>query len=210
MRTTVVLADDHPLVREGVRRLLEREDFEILGEGSDGLEVVRLAEQFRPDVIVLDLSMPTLNGIGAVREIARVSPRSKIVVLTMYTEEHHILEALRAGVKGCVSKAQAPEHLLQAIREVRNGDVYLSPSMSGVVVQGYLAKTEVPYDPLTNRERQVLQLVAESKTTKEIAVILGVSVKTAESHRSTLMEKLDIHSTAALVRYAIRRGLVEP
>jgi DNA-binding NarL/FixJ family response regulator len=154
--------------------------------------------------------MPTLNGIGAVRELSRVSPLTKVIILTMHTEEHHILEALRAGVKGCVSKTQAPEHLLQAIREVCRGGVYLSPSVSGVVVQGYLAKTETPYDPLTDRERQVLQLIAEGKTTKETAVILGVSVKTAESHRSSLMSKLDIHSTAALVRYAIRRGLVEP
>jgi DNA-binding NarL/FixJ family response regulator len=210
MSVTVVLADDHPLVRQGVRRLLEREEFEILGEASDGLEVIGLAEQFHPDVILLDLSMPMLNGIGAVREIAKVSPRTKIIVLTMHTEEHLILEALRAGVKGCVVKTQAPEHLLQAIREVCGGGVYLSPSVSGVVVQGYLAKTEGPYDPLTNRERQVLQLIAEGKTTKEIAVILGVSVKTGESHRSALMGKLDIHSIAELVRYAIRRGLVEP
>jgi DNA-binding NarL/FixJ family response regulator len=210
MSVTVVLADDHPLVRQGVRRLLEREEFEILGEASDGLEVISLAEQLRPDVVVLDLPMPTLNGIGAVREIMRVSPRTKIIVLTMFTEEHHIVEALRAGVKGCVSKTQAPEHLLQAIREVCGGGVYLSPSVSGVVVQGYLARTESPDDPLTNRERQVLQLIAEGKTSKEIAVILGVTVKTAESHRSTLMKKLDIHSTAELVRYAIRRGLVEP
>jgi DNA-binding NarL/FixJ family response regulator len=210
MSVTVVLADDHPLVRHGVRRLLEGEEFEILGEASDGLEVIGLAEQFRPDVILLDLAMPTLNGIAAVREIAKVSPRTKIILLTMHTEEHHILEALRAGVKGCVVKTQAPEHLLQAIREVCGGGVYLSPSVSGVVVQGYLSRAELPYDPLTNRERQVLQLIAEGKTTKETAVILGVSVKTAESHRSTLMEKLDIHSTAELVRYAIRRGLVAP
>lgn len=209
MSVTVVLGDDHPLVRQGVRRLLEREEFEIVGEASDGLEVIALAERFLPDVILLDLAMPTLNGIGAVREIAKVSPLTKVIVLTMHTEEHHIIEALRAGVKGCVSKTQAPEHLLQAIREVCRGGVYLSPSVSGVVVQGYLAKSEQPYDPLTNRERQVLQLIAEGKTTKEIAVILGVSVKTAESHRSSLMAKLDIHSTAELVRYAIRRGLVE-
>ena len=209
MRTTVVMGDDHPLVRDGVRRLLEREDFEILGEGADGLEVVGLAAQYRPDVVLLDLSMPTLNGIGAVRELARVSPTSKVIILTMHTEEHYILEALRAGVKGCVSKSQAPEHLLHAIREVCRGGVYLSPSVSGAVVQGYLAKADTPYDPLTDRERQVLQLIAEGKTTKEAAVILGVSVKTAESHRSSLMSKLDFHSTAELVRYAIRRGLVE-
>jgi two-component system response regulator NreC len=210
MGVTVVLADDHPLVRQGVRRLLERGEFDILGEASNGLEAIRLAEQFRPDVVVLDLSMPTLNGIGAVHEIARVSPRTKIILLTMYTEEHHILEALRAGVKGCLSKTQAPEHLLEAIREVCAGGVYLSPSVSGVVVQVYLARAERPYDPLTSRERQVLQLIAEGKTTKQIAVILGVTVKTAESHRNTLMGKLDIHSTADLVRYAIRRGLVQP
>jgi len=210
MRVSVVLADDHPLIRQGVRRLLEREEFEVLGEASDGLGVIGLAEQLHPDVVVLDLAMPTLNGISAVREIAKVSPRTKVILLTMYTEEHHVLEALRAGVKGCVSKTQAPEHLLQAIREVCGGGIYLSPSVSGVVVQGYLATKEPYSDPLTNRERQVLQLIAEGKTTKEVAVILGVGVKTAESHRSALMGKLDIHSTAELVRYAIRRGLVEP
>ena len=210
MSVTVVLGDDHPLVRQGVRRLLEGREFEILGEGSDGLEVIELAQRFRPEIVLLDLSMPTLNGIGAVREISRVAPATKVIVLTMHTEEHYILEALRAGVKGCVSKTQAPEHLLQAIREVCRGGVYLSPSVSGVVVQGYLANTDVPYDPLTDRERQVLQLIAEGKTTKEVAVILGVSVNTAESHRSSLMSKLDIHSTAEVVRYAIRRGMVAP
>lgn len=207
---TVLLGDDHPLVRQGVRRMLEGHEFEIVGEGSDGLEVIELAERHHPDIVLLDLSMPTLNGLGAVRELTRVSPTSKVIILTMHTEEHYILEALRAGVKGCVSKTQAPEHLLQAIREVCRGGVYLSPSVSGVVVQGYLANTSTPYDPLTDRERQVLQLIAEGKTTKEIAVILGVSVKTAESHRSSLMSKLDVHSTAEVVRYAIRRGLVAP
>jgi len=210
MSVSVILADDHPVVRQGLRMLLEREKFEILGEASDGLEAINLANELHPDVIVLDLSMPVLDGLGAVREIAKVSPRSKVILLTMYTEEHHILEALRAGVKGCVSKTQAAEHLLQAIREVCGGGVYLSPSVSGAVVQAYLAKTELPYDPLTGRERQVLQLIAEGKTTKEIAVILGVSVKTAETHRTKLMEKLDIHSAAGLVRYAVRRGLIQP
>jgi two-component system, NarL family, response regulator NreC len=208
MSTTVVLADDHPVVRQGVKMLLERESFEVVGEASDGLEAIGLTQQLRPDVVVLDLVMPTLNGLGAVDEIRKGSPRSKMLLLTMYTDEHYVLEALRAGVKGCVSKAEAPEHLLQAIREVCGGGVYLSPSVSGAVVQAYLSKSDVPRDPLTSRERQVIQLIAESKTTKEIAVILGVTVKTAESHRSKLMEKLDIHSTAGLVRYAIRRGLV--
>ena len=124
--------------------------------------------------------------------------------------ELHVLEALRAGVKGCVSKSQAAEHLLQAINDVIAGGVYLSPHVSGAVVQAYLAKSELPYEPLTPRERQVLQLIAEGKTTKEAAAVLDVSVKTAETHRTNLMVKLDIHSTAGLVRYAIRRGLLQP
>jgi DNA-binding NarL/FixJ family response regulator len=210
MSVSILLVDDHPVVRQGLRVLLERERFEILGEASDGLEAIAMSGRLQPDVVVLDLAMPGLNGLGAARDIAKNSPRSKIVMLTMYTEEHHILEALRAGVKACVSKTQAAEQLIGAIREVCAGGMYLSPSVSGAVVQAYLAKTDPPADPLTGRERQVLQLIAESKTTKEIAVILSVSVKTAETHRTKLMEKLDIHSTAGLVRYAIRRGLVQP
>ena len=209
MAETVLLVDDHPVLRQGLRVLLERERFRVTGEAADGLEAIAAAEKLQPDIVVLDLAMPTLNGVSAVRGIMKGAPKSKVILLTMHTEEHQILEALRAGVKGCVSKAQAAEHLIQAIREVCSGRVYLSPSVSGAVVQAYLAKTEVPYDPLTDRERQVLQLIAESKTTKEVAVILGVSVKTAETHRAKVMDKLDIHSTAGLVRYAIRRGLVQ-
>jgi DNA-binding NarL/FixJ family response regulator len=209
MPPTIVVADDHPLVRQGIRVLLERESFEIVGEAADGVEAIRLAEKYQPEVIVLDLSMPIMNGITAVGQIRKVSPRTKIILLTMYTEEHHVLQALRAGVKAVVTKTQAVEHLIVAIREVCAGGVYLSPSVSGAVVQAYLTKSEVPYDPLTDRERQVLQLVAEGNTTKEIALLLGVAAKTAETHRVKVMEKLDIHSTAGLVRYAIRRGLVQ-
>lgn len=210
MGVSVLLADDHPVFRQGLRALLEREKFEILGEASDGLEAITMAERLQPAVVVIDLAMPALNGIDASREIVKRAPRSKVILLTMYTEEHHVLEALRAGVKGCVSKSQAAEHLLQAIKDVCAGGVYLSPHVSGAVVQAYLAKTELPYEPLTPRERQVLQLIAEGKTTKETAAVLEVSVKTAETHRTNLMEKLDIHSTAGLVRYAIRRGILQP
>jgi DNA-binding NarL/FixJ family response regulator len=210
MGVRVVLADDHLLVRQGVRMLLEREKFDVVGEAADGLEAIRLTQQHQPDILILDLAMPTLNGIGAVAEVAKVSPRTKSILLTMHTEEHYILQALRAGVRGCVWKSQAAEQLLQAIRDVCSGGVYLSPMVSGAVVQAFLARSEVPEDPLTPREHQVLQLIAEEKTTKEIAVILGVTVKTAESHRTKLMEKLDIHSAAGLVRYAIRRGVVQP
>jgi two-component system, NarL family, response regulator NreC len=206
---TIILADDHPLMREGVRTLLERAEFQIVGEASNGLEAVRLAEKHQPDIAVLDLAMPVMNGITAAGQIREVSPRTKTVLLSMHTEEHHVLQALRTGVKACVTKTQAVEHLITAIREVCAGGVYLSPSVSGAVVQAYLTRSEVPFDPLTDRERQVLQLVAEGNTTKEIAMIIGVAAKTAETHRGKVMEKLDIHSTAGLVRYAIRRGLVQ-
>lgn len=210
MGVRILLADDHPVFRQGLRALLEREKFDVVGEASDGLEAIAAAERLQPQVVVIDLAMPSLNGIDAVREIVKRAPRAKAVLLTMHTEEYHVLEALRAGAKACVSKSQAAEHLLQAIKDVCAGGVYLSPHVSGAVVQAYLAKTELPYDPLTPRERQVLQLIAEGKTTKETAAVLDVSVKTAETHRTNLMEKLDIHSTAGLVRYAIRRGLLQP
>lgn len=209
MAETILLVDDHAVLRQGLRVLLEKERFKVVGEAADGLEAIDVAGKVQPDIVVLDLAMPTLNGVSAVRGILKAAPGCKVILLTMHTEEYQILEAFRAGVKGCVSKGQAAEQLIEAIREVSAGRVYMSPSISGAVVQAYLAKTDLRYDPLTDRERQVLQLVAESKTTKEVAVILGISVKTAETHRAKLMEKLDIHSTAGLVRYAIRRGLVQ-
>lgn len=207
--TTVVLADDHAVVRQGIRILLERESFEVVAEACDGAEAVQLVEKYQPDVAVVDLSMPVMNGITAVGQMKKVSPRTRLLVLTMSTDEHQILAVLRAGVRACVTKTQAVEHLIAAIREVSNGGVYLSPSVSGAVVQAYLTRSDLPYDPLTDRERQVLQLVAEGNTTKEIASLLGVAAKTAETHRVKVMEKLDIHSTPGLVRYAIRRGLVQ-
>ncbi len=210
MPTRVLLADDHQVVRQGVKALLEREEFEIVAEASDGQEAVSRARDLKPDLAVLDLGMPLLNGLDAAREIARVSPRTRAILLTMYTEDPYVIEALRAGIKGYVLKTQAARDLVQAMREVSQGKTYLSPGISRVVIEAYLAKTELPPDPLTSRERQVLQLVAEGKTTKEVAALLGVSVKTAESHRTKLMEKLDIHETAGLVRYAIRRGVIQP
>ncbi|MBI2001365.1 MAG: response regulator transcription factor [candidate division NC10 bacterium] len=198
------------MVRQGLRALLEREGFEVAGEAGDGHQAIRLAQDLRPDVAVLDLAMPLLNGLDAAREILKVSPSTKVILLTVHTEDQYVLEALRARVKGYVLKTQVAEDLVQAIREVLRGSTYLSPGISQAVVEAFLAKTDLPTDPLTLRERQVLQLIAERKSTKEIAGLLGVSVKTVESHRARMMEKLDIHEVAGLVRYAIRRGLVEP
>jgi len=210
MPIRVLLADDHQIMRQGLKNLLEREGFAVVAEASDGRDAIHLAETSHPDVAVLDLAMPALNGVDAGREITRASPRTKAILLTMHKEDPYVLQALNAGISGYVLKSQAAEDLVQAIREVMRGSMYLSPGVSRAVVDAYRAKTDLPPDPLSPREREVLQLVAEGKTTKEVAAILGVSVKTAESHRTRIMEKLDIHETASLVRYAIRRGLIQP
>jgi DNA-binding NarL/FixJ family response regulator len=210
MPMSVLLVEDHSIVRQGVRMILEREGFQVVGEAADGYEGLRLAEKLGPDLAVVDLAMPTLNGIDTCRELHRVSARTKTIVLSMYREDRYVLEALRAGTRGYVLKTQAASDLGQAIREVARGAIYLSPGVSRAVVEAYLAKTELPPEPLSPRERQVLQLVAEGKSTKEVAAVLGISVKTAESHRGRLMSRLDIHDTAGLVRYAIRHGLIQP
>jgi DNA-binding NarL/FixJ family response regulator len=210
MSLHILLADDHAIVRQGLRSLLERDGFTVVGEANDGLEAVRLCQVHAPDVAVLDLTMPLLNGVDAAKEIMHTSPKTKTILLTMHTEDQYVLPALRAGVTGYVLKSKAAADLVQAIHEVSKGLTYLSPGVSSTVVQAYLAKTDLPPDPLSHRERQVLQLIAEGKSTKEVAAVLGISVKTAESHRTRMMEKLDIHETASLVRYAVRRGLVQP
>jgi len=209
MAVRVLLADDHEIVRQGLRILLEREGFQVVGEASNGHEAVKLCEANHPEVAVLDLSMPLLNGVDAAREIMKSNPRTKVVLLTMHTEDHLILESLRAGVTGYVLKTKAASELVQALHAVRRGEMFLTQSISRTIVQAFLQNSPVPGNPISDRERQVLQLVAEGKTTKEIASLLGISVKTAESHRSNLMEKLNIHDTAGLVRYAIRIKLIE-
>lgn len=210
MAIRVLLADDHAIVRQGLKTLLDKEGFDVVGEASDGQQAVKLVKEYMPDVAVLDLSMPLLNGLDAAREILKSSPRTKPMLLTMHTEDHYVLEALRVGVRGYVMKNHSREDLVRAIVQVARGEVYLSPGISEVVVQAYLNKTDYSSDPLSGRERQVLQLVAEGNTTKKVASLLGLSVKTAESHRTRIMEKLGIHETAGLVRYAIRRGIIQP
>jgi two-component system, NarL family, response regulator NreC len=167
-------------------------------------------ESLHPDIAVIDIRMPLLNGIDAVRELGRSCPKTRTILLTQHEEGQYVHEALEAGVRGYVLKSQVASDLVQAIHQVARGEVYLSPSVSKTIVEAYGSKSDRHRDPLSGRERQVLQLIAEGKSTKDVAVVLGVSVKTAESHRSRLMEKLDIHETATLVRYAVRRGLIEP
>ena len=210
MSTRILLADDHLIVRQAVKALLEGEGFSVVAEVGDGVEAVRVARERCPDVAVLDLSMPLLNGLDAAREIQQACPRARAILLTIHTEDHYVLDALRAGIKGYVLKTQAAADLVRAISEVQKGAVYLSSGVSQTVVQAYLTKAELPPDLLTPRERQVLQLVAEGNTTKQVAKLLGITQKTAESHRTRIMEKLDVHETASLVRYAVRRGLIQP
>ncbi len=210
MPIRVVLADDHVLVRQGLKSLLEREGFQVVAEASDGQEALLHVKSLQPDIAVMDISMPTLNGLNAAREVSRASPKTKTILLTQHDESQYIRDALEAGVKGYVLKSQVAGDLVLAIRQVSLGQVYLSPGVSSAIMEAYQSKAEKSKNPLTLREGQVLQLIAEGKSTKDVASLLGISVKTAESHRTRLMQKLDIHETASLVLYAVRKGIVQP
>ena len=207
MPIRILLADDHVMFRQGLRVLLEQAGMSVIGEASDGQEALRLAHEHTPDVAVLDIAMPSLNGLETARRLRETLPQTKIVLLTMHTEEPYVLEALQAGAVGYVLKTQAAGDIVQAIRDALEGAMYLSARVAHTVVQAYLTRSAHSPDPLTSREREIVQRIAEGQTTKEIAAALGLSVKTVESHRNSLMRKLDIHETATLVRYAIRRGL---
>ena len=207
MPTHLLLADDHQLVRQGVRVLLEQAGMVVLGEAADGPEALRLATTHAPDVALLDIAMPHVNGLETARRLRETQPQIKSILLTMHTDESYILEALHAGAVGYVVKTQATADLVQAIHTVVQGAIYLSPWVTRVVAQASLSGTPRPRDPLTSREREIVQRIAEGQTTKEIAADLGLGVKTVESHRINVMRKLDIHETATLVRYAIREGL---
>jgi DNA-binding NarL/FixJ family response regulator len=197
MPIRLLLAEDHVLVRQGLRVLLEQAEMVVVGEASDGLEALQLAHTHQPEVVILDIAMPHLNGLETARRLREAVPQTKLIVLTMHTEESYVLEALQAGAVGYVLKTQAAGDIVQAIHTALQGAIYLSGA-------------PLPPDPLTSREREIVQRIAEGQTTKEIAACLGLSVKTVESHRINLMRKLDIHETATLVRYAIRRGLTPP
>ncbi|TLY21759.1 MAG: response regulator transcription factor [Nitrospirae bacterium] len=208
MALKILLADDHAIVRQGVKQLLTREGYSVVGEAADGREAVRLAQELSPDIAVLDLGMPLLNGVDAARQILKVSPSTKPIVLTFKKEAPYVVEAFRAGARGYVLKTHGASDLFEAIRKVSCGEAYVSPDLTEIVPQIWSKNTAE--NPLTPREREVLQLVAEGKTTKEVATLLGISFNTAESHRNRIMKRLNIHETAGLVRYAIRLGLTSP
>jgi DNA-binding NarL/FixJ family response regulator len=210
----VVIADDHHLVRHGIRALLEKEkDIQVVGEAADGHEAIELVGRLLPDVVVMDIAMPGLNGIEAVKRIRALDVKTRIVVLSMYSDESLVREALKHGVNGYLTKRAVTEELLSAVHAAIRGETYLSPEVSDYVLepppQSKVASPETPkYDLLTSREREVLQLIAEGNTNSLIAVKLGISEKTVEKHRANLMSKLKVHDVASLVRIAIRQKLI--
>lgn len=210
----VLLADDHTLVRAGLRGLLQDlAGVEVVGEASDGQEALRLAEALRPDAVLLDVGMPGLNGLDAAARLAALDPGIRVIILSMHTSEEYVLRALRAGCAGYLVKSSAVSELEIAVRAVVRGETYLSPIVSKRVVDDYVSRTggaTDPLDALTPRQREILQLVAEGNTSKDIAQRLNISVKTVEAHRAQLMERLGVHDLAGLVRWAVRVGLVSP
>ncbi len=212
----VLLADDHTILRQGIRVLLENhEDIEVVGEASDGREAISLAKQFRPDVVLMDIAMPLLNGLEATRQIKHDFPEISILVLTMYDTEEYVSQILRAGAAGYVLKKVAATELVSAIRAVYQGEAFLYPSVTRTVLEDYLRRVASgqkldSYETLTNREREIVQLVAEGHTNKEIAKILCISIKTVQTHRTHLMEKLGMHDRSELIKYAVQRGIIQP
>ena len=209
-RIRILVADDHAVVRQGFKMILDAQaDLEIVGEAGNGREAVELAEQLHPDVVVMDVSMPELNGIEATRRLATSVPRARVVALSMHKDSVYVREILRAGARGYLLKDSGAADLVAAIRAVASGESYLSPAVSNAVLDDYRKHATNPIDLLTSREREVLQLLAEGKTNKEIAGVLNLSVYTVEAHRGRIMEKLNLHSIGELVLFAVRNGLIE-
>jgi len=212
MPTTVLLADDHEMVREGLRALLEKEDdLEVVGEAENGRRAVRLARDLAPDIVVMDVSMPDLNGMEATRQVSRRCPQTQVIALSVHADPRFVTEMLRAGADGYVLKDCAFEDLARGIRAVVAGETYLSPRVAGAVVEGHVRAPATEARPtgsvLTPREREVLQLLSEGHGTKQIARRLHVSTKTIDTHRQHIMDKLDVHNVADLTKYAVREGL---
>ncbi len=209
----VLLADDHALVRAGIRSLLQAIGVDVVAEASDGHEAVELAEKHRPGIVLMDVVMPGMNGLEATARIAKSLPDTRVIVVSMSANEEYVLHALRAGARGYLLKNATPDELALAIQAVTRGETYLTPPVSRAVVDDYLRRLDSgtsELDRLTPRQREILQLIAEGHTTKEIASRLKLSAKTVETHRQLLMRALDIHDIAGLVRYAVRVGLTDP
>ncbi len=212
MKIRILLADDHKIVREGLRSLLEKQpDLEVVAEAENGRQAVQLVKKLQPQVVIMDIAMPELNGIEAARQIKTEAPAVKIIILSMHSDKRFVARALGAGASGYLLKDCALEEITGAISRVIKNQTYLSPGITGLVVEDYVRHMAAAKEPtfvvLTTREREVLQLITEGKATKEIAFLLHVSVKTVETHRRQIMEKLDIHSIAELTKYALREGL---
>ncbi len=215
-KTRILIADDHAIVREGIRMILQSQpDFEVVGEAPDGEEAVRMSEALKPDIVVMDISMPTLTGIEATQKIKRALPGTHVLILTMHEEESYVFQLLRLGAAGYVLKRAAATDLVDAIRAAARGEAFLYPTVARSVVQDYLERMQAGegkerYDGLTDREREILVLIADGLTNSQIADKLFISVKTVQTHRAHVMEKLDLHDRSLLVRYAVRKGLIQP
>jgi two-component system, NarL family, response regulator NreC len=209
----ILLADDHTVVRQGLRKVLEdRPEWQVVAEAGDGREAVRLAEQHKPDVAVVDVAMPLLNGIEATRQITKRVPQTKVLVLSMYSDEAYVTQMLKAGATGYLLKDSADVDLLQAVQAVSQGKSFFSPAVARLMSDDYARQrgdnAVDRYESLSEREREIFQLVAEGKTNKEIAALLFISPSTVETHRARIMEKLDLHSAAEIVLHAVRRGVI--
>ncbi len=211
--TAIILADDHQIVREALRMLLETQsDFKVIAETGDGLAALQMTEKFKPEVLVVDIMMPGLSGLEVARQTKRVSPSTKVIVLSMYDTESYVVESLGVGVSGYVLKKSSSQELVFAIRQALEGKVYLSPPLNERAIQAYLrslqeSRFEDPFDALTDREREVFQLAAEGLSNPQIAARLSVSPRTVEMHRANLMKKLSLKSQTDLVKYAVKRGM---
>jgi DNA-binding NarL/FixJ family response regulator len=212
--TRVLIADDHTLVRAGIRALLEKlPDVQVVAEASDGRDALQLVRTHQPDVVLMDIAMPGLNGLEATRRMVKEFPRANVLILSMHASEEYVWQALNSGASGYLLKGAELAELALAIKAVTRGDTYLSPPISKQVIKDYMRRVggeETLFERLTTRQREILQLIAEGATTKDIGKTLGISVKTVETHRAQLMERLDIYDVAGLVRYAIKIGLVQP
>jgi two-component system response regulator NreC len=210
----ILLADDHPVVRDGLRALLGREpDMAIVGEAADGRETVRLAEEQSPDVVVMDLAMPIMNGIEATRRIVATNPRTAVVILSMHQDESYVLGSLNAGAKGYLLKDSMRKEVIEAIRAVSGGRSFLTRKVSRILQEDYIGRLqqrglEDRYELLSDREREVLQIIAEGRSNKEVANLLNISLTTVETHRAHILQKLDIHGIPELILYAVRKGII--